>query len=352
MIWRWLRITFLTIICGCSACIMGQRADSKSIKHSPADMEADRTALQEDFLKLRFGLFLHFNMATYVNREWANGYEDPALFRPDRLNCGQWAEVACAAGMKYAVLTVKHTGGWCLWDSDHTKHDISRFINYKNGKGDIVREFVSAFRARGLKVGFYYCFPGDFSRPGHGSAIPKGRPDLHGLPPEAAGDYVGFIKKQLAELLTNYGPIDLLWIDQYSNKYTRSRWQEIQEYIKSLQRRCLVIGNNAHNLKDSDVYSCEFPWDPKSMPPEGSTAPAEVCDKISRTWFWNTADGPEYTKDAQEIVRMLRLCNKRNANYLLNVPPDRNGLISGIHLERMRELTALLNATPGILKRK
>ena len=347
MVSRWLRITFLVIICGCSACITGQRADSQSIKHSLTDTEADRTALQEDFLKLRFGLFLHFNMATYVNREWANGYEDPALFRPDRLDCGQWADVARAAGMKYAVLTVKHTGGWCLWDSDHTKHDISRFINYKNGKGDIVREFVSAFRARGLKVGFYYCFPGDFSRPGHGSAIPKGRPDLHGLPPEAAGDYVGFIKKQLAELLTNYGPIDLLWIDQYSNKYTRSRWQEIQEYIKSLQRRCLVIGNNAHNLKDSDVYSCEFPWDPKSMPPEGSRIPAEVCDKISRTWFWNTSDGPEYTKDAREIVKMLKLCNKRNANYLLNVPPDRNGLISGIHLERMQEVTALLNS--GIL---
>jgi alpha-L-fucosidase len=322
---------------------MGQRADSKSIKHSPTDTEADRTASQEDFLKLRFGLFLHFNMATYVNREWANGYEDPALFRPDRLNCRQWAKVACAAGMKYAVLTVKHTGGWCLWDSDHTKHDISSFINYKNGKGDIVREFVTAFRARGLKVGFYYCFPGDFSKPGHGSAVPESRPDLHGLPPEAAGDYIGFIKKQLTELLTNYGQIDLLWIDQYSNKYTRSRWQEIQTHIKSLQRSCLVIGNNAHNLKDSDVYSCEFPWDPKGMPPEGNTVPAEVCDKISRTWFWNTADGPEYTKDAREIVKMLRLCNKRNANYLLNVPPDRNGLISGLHLKRMQEVSALLN---------
>ena len=340
-----IQIILLAAICGCSACTTCQRADSKSMKHSAADMEADRTTLQEDFLKLRFGLFLHFNMATYVNREWANGYEDPALFRPDRLNCGQWADIACAAGMKYAVLTVKHTGGWCLWDSDHTKHDISSFINYKSGKGDIVREFVDAFRARGVKVGFYYCFPGDFSRPGPGSALPEGQPDLHGLPPEAAGDYVGFIKKQLKELLTNYGPIDLLWIDQFSNKYTRARWQEIQEYIKSLQPRCLVIGNNAHNLNDSDVYSCEFPWDPKGMPPEGSTVPAEVCDKISRTWFWNTADGPEYTKDAREIVKMLRLCNNRNANYLLNVPPDRDGLISGIHLERMQEVAALLSKT-------
>ena len=341
---RLLRMTLLAVLLGSSASVLGQRGDLISSKRSPADEEAERAALQEDFLKLRFGLFLHFNMATYVNREWANGYEDPAIFKPDRLDCNQWADVAYAAGMKYGVLTVKHTGGWCLWDSKYTTHDIRSFINYNNGKGDIVREFVDALRARGLKIGFYYCFPGDFSNTRHGNAVPEGKPDLHGLPPEAAGDYVGFIKLQLTELLTQYGPIDLLWIDQYSNKYTRSCWQEILACIKSLQPKCLVIGNNAHNLKDSDVYSCEFPWDPKSLPPEGNKIPAEVCDKISRTWFWNTEDRAEHVRDAREIINMLRLCNERNANYLLNVPPDRNGLISGIHLERMEELAAFLSA--------
>jgi len=308
----------------------------------------ERGALREDFLKLRFGLFLHFNMATYVDREWANGYEDPALFKPDKLDCRQWAELAFAAGMKYGVLTVKHTGGWCLWDSDHTTHDIARFVNYKNGKGDIVREFVDAFRARGLKVGFYYCFPNDFSNSRHGNAVPEGQPDLHGLPPEAIGDYVGFIKKQLTELLTNYDPIDLLWIDQYNNKYTRSRWQEVRAHVKSLQPRCLVIGNNAHSLKDSDIYSCEFPWDSKGMPPEGNTIPAEVCDKISKTWFWNTTDNPDHLQDTQAIITMLKLCNERNANYLLNVPPDRHGLISDMHLKRMQDIAALLHTTVGI----
>jgi len=339
-----LRMTILVVLLGSSAGVLGQKGNPVSGKHSPANMETERAALQEDFLKLRFGLFLHFNMAAYIDREWANGYEDPAIFKPDRLDCRQWAKVARAAGMKYGVLTVKHTGGWCLWDSKHTTHDISSFINYKNGKGDIVREFVDAFRARGLKVGFYYCFPGDFSNTMYGNADPEGKPDLHGLPPEAEGDYVGFIKLQLSELLTNYGPIDLLWIDQYSNKYTVSRWQEIKTHIKSLQPKCLVIGNNAHNLKDSDVYSCEFPWDPNSMPPEGNKIPAEVCDKISRTWFWNTEDRAEHARDAREIVKMLKLCNERNANYLLNVPPDRNGLISGIHLERMEELAAFVSA--------
>ena len=345
---NWLHITLLAALLSGSVSAPAQQIE---MTHDKGLAEADRATLQERFLELRFGLFLHFNMATYVNREWANGYEDPAIFKPDKLDCGQWASLAHAAGMKYAVLTVKHTGGWCLWDSRHTTHDMTSFVNYRDGKGDIVREFVDAFRARGLRIGFYYCFPGDFSRPGVGSVVPEGKPDLHGLPLEAVGDYVGFIKNQLTELLTDYGPIDLLWIDQYKNKYTYARWQEIRAHIRSLQPRCLVIGNNAHDLKDSDVYSCELPWDPKGMPPEENVVPAEVCDKISRTWFWNTADRPEHVKTAGRITQMLKLCNERNANYLINIPPDRDGLISGTHLQRMRELATQLNQTERLPSR-
>lgn len=82
-------MTIIAVLLGSSASVLGQRGDPTSHKHSPADEEVERTALQQDFLKLRFGLFLHFNMATYVNREWANGYEDPAVFKPDRLDCNQ-----------------------------------------------------------------------------------------------------------------------------------------------------------------------------------------------------------------------------------------------------------------------
>ena len=90
--------------------------------------------------------------------------------------------------MKYAVLTVKHTEGYPLWDSAHTTHDITAFKNFKDGKGDIVREFVDAFRKRGIKVGFYYCAPGDFDNR-FGNTLPEGKPSLHGMPPEAAGRF-------------------------------------------------------------------------------------------------------------------------------------------------------------------
>ena len=300
---------------------------------------------QRDFMTWRFGMFVHFNLGTFADIDWAGGYEDPALFKPSKLDCGQWADAAKAAGMTYLVLTVKHTEGIALYDSAVTTHDITKFKNFRDGKGDIVREFVDACRSHGLKVGFYYCFPGDFSDDEHHNAPPIGQPNLHGLPPEAIGDYVGFMKKQLTELLTNYGPVDLLWIDQYKNKYTGAQWPEILATIKSLQPHCIVDANNAHNLQESDVLSYEFPWQ-QMLPPVDSTVPGEVCDTIQTgaRWFWVKAKQPSDLQSAEAIVARLKRCNERNANYLLNVPPDPDGLISGLHLQRLQEIGALLRA--------
>ncbi len=296
--------------------------------------------MQEDFLSWRFGLFLHFNLGTVADRDWATGYEDPALFAPARLDCGQWADAARAAGMRYAVLTVKHTEGFALWDSAATTHDITAFKKFREGKGDLVREFVDAFRARGLKVGFYYCFPGDYSK----GKLAPGQADLHGLGPEAAGDYAGFIKKQLRELLTNYGPIDLLWIDQYANPYTAAQWPEMLQFIRSLQPRCLVVANNSHDFKETDIFSYEFPWN-NQLPPPGNNAPSEVCDTLQpgQRWFWDKNVTAAKLQTAEAVVARLRLCNSRHSNYLLNVPPDREGRISNPHLQRLQEIGDLLS---------
>jgi len=202
---------------------------------------------QEEFLNWRFGMFLHFNMSTFSGSEWSNGYEDTLLFNPSDLDCGQWADAAKAAGMKYAVLTVKHTGGWCLWDSKFTKHDIARFSNYKNGKGDIVREFVDAFRSRGLKVGLYYCLPGNFSNR-FGNKLECGQENLYGLFPEAVGDFEWYIESQVKELLTNYGKIDLMWFDQYKNPYTGKYWKNLKALVSEIQPQCVVIANNSTNF--------------------------------------------------------------------------------------------------------
>lgn len=312
-----------------------------------AETPVELTAEQRDFQQWRFGMFIHFNLGTCTDLDWAGGYEDPALFNPTKLDCGQWADEAKAAGMTYLVLTVKHTEGIALYDSAVTTHDITKFKNFRGGQGDIVREFVNACRSRGLKVGLYYCFPGDYSDAAHHNAPPPGQPNLHGLPPEAAGDYTGFMKKQLAELLMDYGPIDLLWIDQYDNKYTKAQWPEIRLFLKSLQPHCLVLGNNAHSLGESDVVSIEFPWR-TTLPPSGNNLPAEVCDTIQTgaRWFWREVKQPEDLQPAETLVARLRACNGRGANYLLDVPPDPDGLISGPQLQRLREVGALLGRVP------
>jgi alpha-L-fucosidase len=317
------------------------RAADEPAAASPVSLSPE----QRDFMTWRFGMFLHFNLGTFADLDWAGGYEDPALFQPARLDCGQWADAAREAGMRYMVLTVKHTEGIALYDSAVTTHDATLFRNFRGGGGDVVRDFVNACRSRGLKTGLYYCFPGDYSDEKHRNAPPPGKANLHGLPPEAAGDYVGFMKKQLAEMLTRYGPIDLLWIDQYANRYTAAAWPEIRAHLKSLQPRCLVLGNNAHDLRETDVLSYEYPW-AQALPADGNALPAEVCDTVQtdQRWFWRAVTKPSDLQPAAEMAERLRVCNARRANYLLNVPPDRDGLISGAHLQRLREVAALARA--------
>jgi alpha-L-fucosidase len=334
-----LRILLATVLVAAQIATGAFAADAPVVPPSAVSLSTE----QREFMTWRFGMFIHFNLGTFADNDWAGGYEDPALFKPDNLDCGQWTDEAKAAGMTYLVLTVKHTEGIALYDSAVTTHDITKFKNFRGGRGDIVREFVDACRSRGLKVGLYYCFPGDFSDAAHHNAPPPGLPNLHGLPPEAAGDYVGFMKKQLAELLTNYGPVDLLWIDQYDNKYTAAQWPEMLAYLRKLQPHCLVLGNNSHDLRESDVLSIEFPWK-TTLPPTANTWPTEVCDTIQTgaRWFWREVKQPADLQAAATLVARLRACNERNANYLLDVPPDPTGLISGPQLQRLREVGALL----------
>lgn len=336
------RILTAALLAGAAAILTARSAD-------PGD---SREPLRRQFLSWRFGLFLHFNIATFNEREWANGHEDPASFAPTELDCAQWAEAAAVAGMRYAVLTVKHSGGWCLWPTELTRsHNVRAFHNFREGRGDLVREFVEAFRARGIRIGFYYCFPGDYTGRNGNPPLADGQTDLHGLPPEAAGDFVGFIRRQLTELLTWYGPVDLLWIDQYANRYTGRAWPEILAHIRALQSNCIVVANNSRNLRETDVHSYEYPWlavrkPEQALPPAANTVPAEVSDKLGPGWFWNSRETSATIKTPEQIVSMVRLCNSRNANYLLNVAPDRTGRIPDYSVRCLRRVGELLREPP------
>jgi alpha-L-fucosidase len=314
----------------------------------------DPDALREDYLKLQYGMFLHFNMSTFVGYSWSNGYEDPLLFAPDKLDCNQWADVAVKAGMKYGILTVKHTGGWCLWDSKYTNHDMELFTNYKDGNGDIVREFVDAFRKRGLKVCLYYCLPGDFASGKNSRPQPKGTKNLRGLPPEAEGDHLGFMKKQMTELLTNYGKITALFLDSSFELRGKGQYDELRDHIIALQPNCLVVANGIKDPGKTEVASYERPWESRFtgkplMPPVGNTFPAEVNDLLSENlWFWEeplpgkTPGWRSYNSTAEAIVDQLEHCIRNNANYVLNVEPNKEGLIIAKYVERLEEVARIM----------
>jgi len=130
-------------------------ADQASADNPPALSVEQR---QEAFLDLEFGLFIHYNMATYKNTQWVAGYHSPADFNPgvETIDTDAWADAAKSAGMTYAVLTTKHVAGFCLWDSKYTTYDV---MHPDSGyPKDLVAQFVKSFTERGMKVGLYYCW--------------------------------------------------------------------------------------------------------------------------------------------------------------------------------------------------
>jgi len=299
-----------------------------------ASAERDLKTLQKDFLSWKFGMFIHFNMATFVPGGWTSGKEDPLLFNPVDMDFGQWADAAVAAKMKYGVFTVKHTGGWCLWDTALSDRDITWFKNYKDGKGDMVREYCEAFRDRNLKVGLYYCFPlgGQTGRWKESQTLPAEEYALGTL------DALSFIKAQFTELLTNYGKIDLIWVDQNASPNGGLKpgdWEKVKAHVHSIQPECLVIGNNQTKFSRTDIHGYEYSYSLK-LPPLDNPYPAEVCDKLQQGWFTNPGsdDGP--VRDVNYVVnKMLRPLNDRNANYLLNCAPNQRGLMPDSVVERL-----------------
>ncbi len=149
---------------------------------------------QLNWQKMEFTCFICYGVNTFTNREWGTGKEDPKVFNPTQLDARQWAKTAKEAGMKMILLTCKHHDGFCLWPSKYTDFSVAS-SNWKNGKGDLVREVADACKAEGLKFAVYLS-PWDMNNPDYGT-----------------DKYNDFFVNQLTELLTQYGKIDEVWFD-------------------------------------------------------------------------------------------------------------------------------------------
>jgi alpha-L-fucosidase len=275
-------------------------------------------AQQAAFAQWRFGMFIHFNMATFSDEEWATGGLPPTLFNPTQLDCRQWAATARAAGMTWAALTTKHHDGFALWPTATTSHNVMN----SSVKRDVVRLYVDAFRAEGLTPCFYFSV---WDRTQGIDEKGTTRADID------------FTKNQLTELLDGrYGEIPVLIIDGWAWKmgHRAMPYAELREHIKSLQPNILIIDHNGQTepWQEDAIYFEE----PKGVwAPPGNTFPSCQGQNVVNTgWFWHpkgssrgsTADTATRTPD--NIVNgHIKVLEQRYSSFLLNCPPNDKGLL-------------------------
>lgn len=287
--------------------------------------------LQRDYVDLRFGMFIHFGVLTYTG-SWAQANLDISQFNPTKLDAEQWADAAKAAHMKFGALTTRHHDGFALWDSKVSTFDVGATPWFKNGGGrDVVKEYVEAFRSRGLAPGLYYSIWD--STQGIGN-------DAKSVTP-AQLDYV---KQQLTELLTNYGPIPILIIDGWSWKTGHNvvPYDEIRALVKSLQPDCLLT-DHTHMSDPWEVDIVNFEEPRGGFAPEGNTYAGNQGNKINAAggndWFWapNIGGLMSLTNIVDDHLKKLE---PRWTNFLLNCPPNRDGLLDAAIVTRLQEVGA------------
>lgn len=295
----------------------------------------------------RFGMFIHWGLyALPARHEWIKTREKISEehydlyfehFNPDLYDPKEWARQAKAAGMKYVVMTAKHHEGFCMWDSQFTDYKCT---NTSAGR-DLIREYVDAFRAEGLHIGFYYSLI-DWHHPdftidplhprrddSNAKELNEGR-DMH--------RYAEYMRNQVTELLTNYGKIDVLWFDfSYSkDKGTgENSWQvgkgkedwEAEELL-SLARKLqpgIIIDNRTEI--DQDIWTPEQyqPTDWIRHPETGELVTWEACQTFSGSWGYYR---DEMTwKSPEMLIRMLVNTVSLGGNLLMNVGPTARGYL-------------------------
>ncbi len=303
---------------------------------------------QLEWQRDELALFLHFGVNTFTDREWGDGREDPASFAPSALDARQWARAAKAGGFRTLILTAKHHDGFCLWPSKLTRHSVAA-SPWREGRGDLVREFTDACRTEGLKAGLYLS-PWDRHEPSYGDSP----------------HYNDYYCDQLTELLTRYGLIHEVWFDGANGEGPNGKrqvydWPRFWGLVRKLQPNAVMfsdagpdirwIGNERGSAGDTNWST----MDPAAVPYPGADGPGiiralqqgdsagtvwrpgETDVSIRPGWFYHPTEDKQ-VKTADELVRLYFTSVGRNSKLLLNVPPSRDGLIHDIDAARLREM--------------
>lgn len=315
---------------------------------------------QVEYQKMEFIGFIHFTVNTFTDKEWGYGDESEQVFNPTGFDPGQWARVAKSVGMKELILTAKHHDGFCLWPSRYTEHSVKN-SPWKNGKGDIVREFVDACQKYGLKVGLYLS-PWDRNHADYGTPA-----------------YIEYYWNQLKELLKEYGEISEIWFDganggtgyyggadesRHIDRTTYYRWDETWSIVKSLQPRILIFSDAGPDIRwigNEKGYAGETNWSTinsdaiivgaadqdylNSGDPNGKNWVVPLCNTSIRPgWFYHESEN-DLVKTPVELVDVYYKSVGRNGVLLLNVPPDKRGLFHENDIKALREFKSILDGT-------
>ncbi|MCL2541804.1 MAG: alpha-L-fucosidase [Nocardioidaceae bacterium] len=354
-------------------------AKAAQVTPTPAQLAWQRTELSG---------FVHFGPNTFTGREWGTGAEVPDDFAPTALDTRQWAAAFAAAGFGRVIGVAKHHEGFCLFPSRYTEHSVAA-SRWHDGSGDVVRGFVDAMRERDIAVGLYLS-PADLFEAQPGRRYANGsEPRSVTVPTLVPGDdradavadgslptfeldlddYNACFVNQLYELLTEYGPVEEVWLDG-ANPTDREQpyaWEAWFEVISTLQPDAVVfngrsvrwVGNESGVARESEWSVLPFVGDPATTRMRNEVADEEAADLGSRArladpratfldwypaecdasivdgWFW-TEDKRPLALD--ELTSMYLASVGRNGVLLLNVAPDIRGLIPADQVARLREL--------------
>jgi alpha-L-fucosidase len=331
----------------------------------PAPYGALPSGPQLDWHRLQFTAFLHFTVNTFTNKEWGYGDEDPNIFQPAKFDADAIASILRDAGVAGFILTCKHHDGFCLWPTKTTEHSV-RSSSWKGGKGDVVSDLSQAAQRHGLRFGVYLS-PWDRNSADYGT--PR---------------YIEIYRQQLTELLTGYGPIFEVWHDGANggdgfyggarekrtiDKRTYYDWPKTWDLVRSLQPGAVIfsdvgpgvrwVGNERGIAGDP----CWATYDPVGAD-GGPASPGDVRERDSPTghrhgshwlpaecdvsirpgWFWHENENSRVKTPAQ-LIDLYYKSVGRGANLLLNVPPNRDGLLQAEDIAALQGLRGYLRAT-------
>lgn len=287
--------------------------------------------------------FIHFSINTFTDKEWGFGNESPSLFNPTQLDCRQWVRTCKQAGLKGVILTAKHHDGFCLWPSAYTEYSVKN-SPWKDGKGDLVREFADACKEYNMKLGLYLS-PWDCNHSEYGNP-----------------EYNVYFRNQLRELLTNYGPVFEIWFDGanggrgfYGTDSLHNRkiapdyydWDEAVKIVKELQPDCIIHGGGKADIRwvgNEEGYAGPEHWstlrtsDKFDKEPavrfqlnkghaDGTVwMPSETDVSVRPGWYYHESEDHKL-KSLPRLLDIYYESVGRNSLLLLNIPPDKRGLI-------------------------